>query len=313
MSKWSNGWMKIAPVSSLNRFAATSASSTVLPASSTVAPYALVAATFGSGAPVGMKTVAEQPSSRAASATPCAWLPALAATTPRARSSLESRAIRTYAPRILNDPARCRFSHLSQAGPLTFAASGRHSSRGVTRTTSVRSSRAARTSSRLTSLVASAIARSCHPVSGTGWAHLPTGRTLVLGQRRGGRDDGSHSRPRQGGSSARPAVLLARQYPGDAAVAPERVLRHDPPRPSPACLCAVRERARVLPVRTGSGTHAPGRRRPRDREGPRAGAVQGAARRRAAHQRGRLPPAPAPPGPAGVPLDPGGRLRRSHV
>ena len=34
----------------------------------------------------GMNTVAEMPSSRAASATPCAWLPALAATTPRARS-----------------------------------------------------------------------------------------------------------------------------------------------------------------------------------------------------------------------------------
>ena len=41
-----------------------------------------------------MKTVALMPSSCDASATPCAWLPALAATTPRARSSGESRAIR---------------------------------------------------------------------------------------------------------------------------------------------------------------------------------------------------------------------------
>jgi hypothetical protein len=50
------------------------------------APYARVAATFGSGAPSGMKTVDVLPSSDAASATPCAWLPALAATTPlRAR------------------------------------------------------------------------------------------------------------------------------------------------------------------------------------------------------------------------------------
>ena len=53
-----------------------------------------MAATLGSGADSGMNTVAEQPSSRAASATPCAWLPALAATTPRARSASVSREMR---------------------------------------------------------------------------------------------------------------------------------------------------------------------------------------------------------------------------
>jgi len=53
-----------------------------------------VASTFGSGARSGMTTVADAPSSPAANATPCAWLPALAATTPRARSAPESRAIR---------------------------------------------------------------------------------------------------------------------------------------------------------------------------------------------------------------------------
>ena len=37
---------------------------------------------------------------------------ALAATTPRARSASESLAILLYAPRTLNDPVRCRFSHL---------------------------------------------------------------------------------------------------------------------------------------------------------------------------------------------------------
>jgi hypothetical protein len=52
-----------------------------------------VAATLGSGADSGMKTVAAQPSSRAARATPWAWLPALAATTPRARSASVRRAI----------------------------------------------------------------------------------------------------------------------------------------------------------------------------------------------------------------------------
>ena len=64
------------------------------PTNSTVAPYALVAATLGSGAPTGMNTVASAPSMPAASATPWAWLPALAATTPRARSASVSREMR---------------------------------------------------------------------------------------------------------------------------------------------------------------------------------------------------------------------------
>ena len=52
-----------------------------------------MASTLGSGAPTGMTTVAAQPSRPAANATPWAWLPALAATTPRARSASESLAI----------------------------------------------------------------------------------------------------------------------------------------------------------------------------------------------------------------------------
>ncbi len=94
-SQWSNGWMKTAPVASEYRCAARSASSTVLPCSRTSAPYSLVAATFGSGAANGMKMVECTPSSEDASATPCAWLPALAATTPPARCTGESPAIRT--------------------------------------------------------------------------------------------------------------------------------------------------------------------------------------------------------------------------
>ena len=95
-----------------------------------------MAATLGSGAVSGMKIVAFAPSSRAASATPCAWLPALAATTPRARSSSVSREIRVYAPRILNDPVRWRFSHLSHTGPPTRSARPREWCSGVCRTTS---------------------------------------------------------------------------------------------------------------------------------------------------------------------------------
>jgi len=47
---------------------------------------------FGSGAATGITTVAFAPKADAASATPCAWLPALAATTPRARCAAASDA-----------------------------------------------------------------------------------------------------------------------------------------------------------------------------------------------------------------------------
>ena len=62
------------------------------------------------GASCGMKIVAEIPASRAAQATACPWFPALAATTPAARSFSPSVAIVLYAPRILKEPVRWRFS-----------------------------------------------------------------------------------------------------------------------------------------------------------------------------------------------------------
>ena len=94
MSMWSKGWISTAPVSAANCFAATSASSTLCPWKRTSAPYPRVAFSLGIGAPSGMKTVAWMPSIWAASATPCAWFPALAATTPSAFSSSESRDMR---------------------------------------------------------------------------------------------------------------------------------------------------------------------------------------------------------------------------
>ena len=60
-----------------------------------------------------MKIRARAPASRAAQATACPWLPALAATTPAAISSGVNVEIRLYAPRTLNDPVRWRFSALS--------------------------------------------------------------------------------------------------------------------------------------------------------------------------------------------------------
>ena len=91
MSGWSKGWMNTAPVSSENCWARTSASVSESPWKSTSAPYPRVALALGIGAPSGMNTVALMPSSCAASATPWAWLPADAATTPRARSSAVRR------------------------------------------------------------------------------------------------------------------------------------------------------------------------------------------------------------------------------
>src|SRR6266700_1960881 len=61
-----------------------------------------------------MKTRAGVPSSRAAHATAWAWFPALAATTPAARSASPSNASLLTAPRILNEPVRWRFSAFSQ-------------------------------------------------------------------------------------------------------------------------------------------------------------------------------------------------------
>ena len=57
-----------------------------------------------------MKIRACAPSSRAAQATAWPWLPALAATTPASRCSGSRLESLTYAPRILNEPVRCRFS-----------------------------------------------------------------------------------------------------------------------------------------------------------------------------------------------------------
>src|SRR5215472_7893016 len=100
-----------------------------------------------------MITVALVSSAAAAKATPCAWLPALAATTPALRSAWVSLLIRTYAPRALNDPVRCRFSHFRYTGPPTRSDSTRDWSSGVCSRTSPSTSRAAATSSKLTDIV----------------------------------------------------------------------------------------------------------------------------------------------------------------
>ena len=71
-----------------------------------------------------------------------------------ARSAASSRAIRTYAPRILNEPVRCRFSHLSPTGPPHSSVSALAPAIGVCATTPARSARAACTSASPTGWVA---------------------------------------------------------------------------------------------------------------------------------------------------------------
>src|SRR5262245_36856167 len=89
-----------------------------------------------------MKTVAGTPASRAAQATAWPWLPALAVTTPALRSTSVSVAIRLYAPRILNDPVRCRFSALSHMGRPERRPSVSDEITGVSRATPSRRFRA---------------------------------------------------------------------------------------------------------------------------------------------------------------------------
>src|SRR3954453_17337598 len=89
-----------------------------------------------------MKIRAGAPSSRAAHATAWPWLPALAATTPAASSSGSRLESLTYAPRILNEPVRCRFSALRLTGRSASRDSVSEGKTGVTRATPASRSRA---------------------------------------------------------------------------------------------------------------------------------------------------------------------------
>lgn len=97
-----------------------------------------------------MNTVERTPSRDEASATPCAWFPADAATTPAARSSGRSPEMRTYAPRSLNEPVRCRFSHFRWTGAPTSPDRCLLPSSAVTRATPDSIFWAPRTSSSMT-------------------------------------------------------------------------------------------------------------------------------------------------------------------
>ncbi len=73
----------------------------------------------------------------------------------------ESLAILKYAPRTLNDPVRCRFSHFMKTGPATVSESTREWSTGVSEITSWISLRAAATSSEPTAPDVVSTGRKC--------------------------------------------------------------------------------------------------------------------------------------------------------
>ena len=58
-----------------------------------------------------------------AAATPCAWLPDDQATTPLAACASSSWLSRLYAPRILNEPVRCRHSGFRYTRPPAISSS----------------------------------------------------------------------------------------------------------------------------------------------------------------------------------------------
>src|SRR5450755_1590891 len=78
------------------------------------APCARAVSSLERGASLGITMVAGTPVYRAAIDTAMAWLPDEKATTPRGRSAGGMERIRLDAPRILNAPPVCRFSHLKK-------------------------------------------------------------------------------------------------------------------------------------------------------------------------------------------------------
>ena len=104
---------------------------------------------WGSARPSGMNTVAWMPSSCAASATPCAWLPALAATTPRGLLLVGQPGDPHVGAADLERAGALEVLALSSTGPPASSESQRDPSIGVWIETPSSGSRAAWMSSRV--------------------------------------------------------------------------------------------------------------------------------------------------------------------
>ena len=118
-------------------------SSSEAPPTCTIAPWPRAASAFAIGASAGTNTSQRTPRAAAAAASPCAWLPADAATTPFAQPASPSAASFAAAPRTLNEPVRWRFSAFSTTVPPARSEIVRVDSTGVRLATRSTSGRAA--------------------------------------------------------------------------------------------------------------------------------------------------------------------------
>jgi hypothetical protein len=162
----SKGCTNAMPASSARARAAATQSSTELPAVCTIAPCAAQPSALAIDAPAGMNTSHGTPRTRAACASAHAWLPALPAVTPRAQRS-PSAASLLSAPRILNEPVRCRLSAFRTTLPPARSVTVSDGSTGVWRTTSATATRARATSFASTVRTGAATASTAQPGSAT--------------------------------------------------------------------------------------------------------------------------------------------------
>ena len=146
----SNAGTSVAPVRVARSWASAVASVRVAPVRTTWAPRVSVRVIFVNGRPSGMTIVASMPSSRAWWATPWAWLPAEAATTPLARCAASSPSRKLRAPRSLNEAVYWKFSNLRTISAPVISDSVREAEHGVSTTAPRIRSAAAATSSAVT-------------------------------------------------------------------------------------------------------------------------------------------------------------------
>ena len=154
-SKWSNGWISVAPLSRSTCAHALSRAATLGAQKRIVAPSRATLAIFTRGAFSGITTHAGMPRRRAAYASAAPWLPDEWVTTPRAAMSGASAKTALVAPRALKAPIFCRFSHLKKSRAPASPSSDDEASTGVRCTCGAIRTAAARIAARSGSRAAS--------------------------------------------------------------------------------------------------------------------------------------------------------------
>src|SRR6185295_7331024 len=148
----SNGWISSAPVSAWTAAQVVSRAARVGAQYRTAAPRPCTAAFLTSAEFSGITTHAGIPRRAAAQATAAPWLPDECVITPRRASASSSENTALHAPRALNAPTFCRFSHLKNSFDSAAASSDRLVSIGVRCTCGRMRACAARTAARSTAI-----------------------------------------------------------------------------------------------------------------------------------------------------------------